>query len=73
MVAPLVLLVDDDADSREMYGQYLRAHDFQIVMATNGREAMALAELLPPIWLSWISACPTSMVGKPRAVSSATR
>ena len=45
---PLVLLVDDDADSREMYGQYLRAHDFQTVMATNGREAMALAELLPP-------------------------
>src|SRR4030095_14498351 len=45
---PLVLLVDDDADSREMYGQYLRAHDFQTVMATNGREEMALAELLPP-------------------------
>ena len=45
---PLVLLVDDDADSREMYGQYLRAHDFLTVMATNGREAMALAELLPP-------------------------
>ena len=45
---PLVLLVDDDPDSREMYGQYLRAHDFQTVMATNGREAMALAELLPP-------------------------
>ena len=31
-----------------MYGQYLRAHDFLTVMATNGREAMALAELLPP-------------------------
>ena len=45
---PLVLLVDDDADSREMCGQYLRAHDFLTVMATNGREAMALAELLPP-------------------------
>ena len=45
---PLVLLVDDDPDSREMYGQYLRAHDFRTVMATNGREAMALAELLPP-------------------------
>ena len=45
---PLVLLVDDDADSREMYGQYLRAHDFLTVMATNGREAMAQAELLPP-------------------------
>jgi len=45
---PLVLLVDDDADGREMYGLYLRAHDFQTVMATNGREAMALAEFLPP-------------------------
>src|SRR5258705_11897367 len=45
---PLVLLVDDDADSREMYGQYLRAHDFLTVMATNGREAIAQAELLPP-------------------------
>ena len=45
---PLVLLVDDDADGREMYGLYLRAHDFQTVMATNGREAMALAELAPP-------------------------
>jgi two-component system cell cycle response regulator DivK len=45
---PLVLIVDDDADGREMYGQYLRAHDFQTVTATNGREAMDLAELLPP-------------------------
>jgi two-component system cell cycle response regulator DivK len=44
----LVLLVDDDPDSREMYGQYLRAHDFLTVMATNGREAIAQAELLPP-------------------------
>jgi CheY-like chemotaxis protein len=44
----LVLLVDDDADSREMYGQYLRARDFLTVMATNGREAIAQAELLPP-------------------------
>lgn len=45
---PLVLLVDDDAEAREMYGQYLRAHDFLTVMATNGREAIDLAELLPP-------------------------
>ena len=45
---PLLLLVDDDADGREMYGQYLRAHDFLTVMATNGREAMDLAELMSP-------------------------
>jgi len=45
---PLVLLVDDDPNGREMYGLYLRAHDFETVMATNGREAMALAELVSP-------------------------
>ena len=45
---PLVLLVEDHADTREMYGQYLRAHGFLTMIATHGREALDVAELLPP-------------------------
>lgn len=31
-----------------MYGQYLRAHGFLTMVATHGREAVDVAELLPP-------------------------
>lgn len=40
----LALLVDDDADTREMYGAYLRASGFQVLIATNGLEAIESAE-----------------------------
>ena len=40
----LALLVDDDADTREMYGTYLRADGFRVLIATNGLEAIDSAE-----------------------------
>jgi two-component system, cell cycle response regulator DivK len=45
---PLVLLVYDDPDASQMYGQYLRAHGFLTMVATHGREGVDVAELLPP-------------------------
>jgi CheY-like chemotaxis protein len=40
----LALLVDDDADTREMYGMYLRAGGYQVLISTNGIEAIESAE-----------------------------
>jgi two-component system cell cycle response regulator DivK len=41
---PLALVVDDDVDTREMYGMYLRASGFRVLIATNGIEAIESAE-----------------------------
>lgn len=37
----LVLVVDDDADARELLARYLRKAGHNVVVAPNGREAMA--------------------------------
>jgi two-component system cell cycle response regulator DivK len=39
----LVLIVDDSADAREMYGAYLRYSGFRVVTANNGEEGLAAA------------------------------
>ena len=39
----LALIVDDDADQREMYGRYLTARGFPVLLATHGGEAVELA------------------------------
>lgn len=45
---PVVLLVDDFEDSRDMYGDYLGFHGFRVEEARNGKEAIEKAtELLP--------------------------
>lgn len=45
---PLVLVVDDYQDAREMYAEYLKASGFRVVEARTGLEAVAKArELLP--------------------------
>jgi two-component system, OmpR family, phosphate regulon response regulator PhoB len=36
-----VLLVDDDPDMRTMYGSRLRADGFEVLLAADGREALA--------------------------------
>jgi CheY-like chemotaxis protein len=42
--APLVLLVDDDEDSRVLYAEYLTAvSGYRVVEAADGREAIELA------------------------------
>jgi two-component system, cell cycle response regulator DivK len=46
--APLVLIVDDSAGSREMYAQYLRFHGYEIAEADNGQEALKQAAALQP-------------------------
>ena len=45
---PLVLVVDDYQDAREMYTQYLQASGFRVAEARTGTEAVRVArELLP--------------------------
>ena len=45
---PLVLLVEDRVDARELYAQYLTYAGFQVVTAINGHEAIRLAQMLRP-------------------------
>jgi len=45
---PLILIVDDDEDTRLLYVEDLRAAGFRVVEASNGEEAFAKAvELVP--------------------------
>jgi two-component system, cell cycle response regulator DivK len=37
---PLVLVVDDFQDNREMYAEYLTFSGFRVIEATNGKEAL---------------------------------
>jgi CheY-like chemotaxis protein len=46
--APLVLVVEDYADAREMYAEYLRFTGFRVAEARNGQEALARAQELRP-------------------------
>jgi CheY-like chemotaxis protein len=43
VAAPLVLIVDDNLDAREMYGIYLEHSGFRLVEAADGETAVALA------------------------------
>jgi CheY-like chemotaxis protein len=40
---PLILLVDDYRDGREMYAEYLMFRGFRVTMASSGAQAVALA------------------------------
>ncbi len=46
--APLVLLVEDDADSRDMYEIVLRSSGFRVTTAANGMDAIEKAAAGPP-------------------------
>ncbi|MCA1561115.1 MAG: response regulator [Acidobacteria bacterium] len=49
---PLVLVVEDYQDAREMYSEYLRFAGYRVVEASNGVEAVEKAgELVPDIIL----------------------
>ena len=37
---PLVLVVDDFQDNREMYAEYLAFSGFRVIQAANGKEAL---------------------------------
>jgi two-component system cell cycle response regulator DivK len=45
---PLVLVVDDYQDAREMYAEYLKASGFRVEEARNGIEAVAKAREFQP-------------------------
>ena len=44
----LVLIVDDFADNREMYAEYLRFAGFRVEEAATGQEALERAHANPP-------------------------
>ena len=46
--APLVLVVDDLEDNREMYGEYLVSESFRVETARDGHEAIARARETRP-------------------------
>jgi CheY-like chemotaxis protein len=47
-IQPLVLVVEDYPDAREMYAAYLQFSGFEVAEATNGIEAVEMAETLMP-------------------------
>jgi two-component system cell cycle response regulator DivK len=47
-VQPLVLVVEDYSDAREMYAAYLQFSGFEVAEATNGVEAVEMAQTLMP-------------------------
>ena len=46
--APLILVVDDYQDAREMYAEYLQFSGFRVAEAKNGNEAVEQAFALRP-------------------------
>jgi len=46
--APLILFVDDSADDRELYIDYLAAAGFRVAAATDGSQGVALAKSMAP-------------------------
>jgi len=45
---PLILIVDDNLDAREMYGMYLQHEGFRWAEAVNGVEAISQTQLERP-------------------------
>jgi two-component system, cell cycle response regulator DivK len=53
---PLVLLVDDYQDAREMYAEFLRLSGYRVAEASDGEEALRqAAELAPDVILMDVS------------------
>lgn len=47
-LAPLILIVDDNVDAREMYGTYLQHEGFRWAEAVNGHDALTQTKLEQP-------------------------
>ena len=45
---PLILIVDDNLDAREMYGMYLQHEGFRWAEAVNGHDAITQTQLEKP-------------------------
>jgi DNA-binding response OmpR family regulator len=48
VLPPLVLIVDDFEDNRDMYADYLRFQGFRVAVADSGEDAVELARSLVP-------------------------
>jgi CheY-like chemotaxis protein len=46
--APLILIADDNRDTRDMYGLYLSMLGYMVAVAADGREAVKKARTLRP-------------------------
>ena len=46
--APLILIVDDHLDAREMYALFLEHEGFRVAQAENGQEALEKMRVDPP-------------------------
>ena len=46
--SPLILVVDDFEDNRQMYAEFLRFRGYQVQEAANGHEALDKAFAVPP-------------------------
>ncbi len=54
--APLILVVDDFQDNREMFAEFLSLSGYRVAEASNGREAIERAfELIPDLILMDLS------------------
>ena len=45
---PLVLLVDNHADNREMYAEYLQLHGFRVIACSDSKASIEVARTLVP-------------------------
>jgi CheY-like chemotaxis protein len=45
---PLILVVDDNLDAREMYAMYLEFEGFRVIQAENGLDAVEMTRALSP-------------------------
>lgn len=48
MDKPLIMVVDDEWLNRELLESYLQFHDYRVLLAHSGNEALKLAEADPP-------------------------
>ena len=48
MRAKHVLLVDDNADTLDLYAEYLRFHGYPVLVARNGQDAIHIAQATRP-------------------------
>lgn len=48
MTQPTILVVEDDADTREMLGRFLELEGFRVETAANGRQALERLEAGAP-------------------------
>ncbi len=46
--SPRILVVDDDANAREIMGRFLQQHDWTVILAANGQQALECLKITVP-------------------------